>query len=247
MNQLAFQTSFPVASLSSNSTFVTPLHSPRSISTYRRKRSSLQSTNHAVTARVRDSTALETAFLSALDELKTAVRSNPPELHRYRQEAPSQFEQVITCIEDLEKSVSGFGASVGYKFKSFIPGTWELVVTNSKAVEKNAGSITGLGSLPGAKCIQVKVQLEKDGKARTVEKVKVFGGLVTGNNALEGKWRLTGKQASTLEVTYAQAVLMDKAKLRADSKAVLNTTYCSAQIRIGRSPSSNDFYVFIRV
>lgn len=247
MNQLAFQTPFPVVSLSSNSTFVTSLHSLRSIPTYRRKQSSLQSPNHIITARVRDSTTLETALLSSIDELKAAVRSNPPELHRYRQEAPSQFEQVITCIEDLERSVSGFGASVGYKFKSLIPGTWELVITDSKAVEKNAGSITGLGSLPGAKCMQVKVELAKDGKAKTIEKVKVFGGLITGNNALEGKWKLTGKQASTLEVTYAQAVLMDKAKLRADSKAVLNTTYCSAQIRIGRSPSSDDVYVFVRV
>lgn len=138
----------------------------------------------------------------------------------------------------------GFGVSAG-RLKTLLPGKWTLVLTDSVAVEKNAGSITGLGSLPGARCKRVDVVLDSDGKARTVEAIKVFGGLMDGENALIGKWRLSGKSGRTLEVTYASALLMGKATVRADSKAVLETTYCSNRLRIGRS-KGGEFYLFLR-
>ncbi|CAN8067218.1 unnamed protein product [Agarophyton chilense] len=155
---------------------------------------------------------------------------------------PDLFHDAEQLVSELEKTVGGFSVN-NYKLKSLLPGKWRLILTNSKAVEKNAGSITGLGSLPGARCISVAVILNKDGSARTVEEIKVFGGLMNGENSLEGKWRITGK--GMLEVTYARAVLLGRTKLRADSKAVLRTSYCSRKIRLGRS-ASDEFYVFVR-
>ena len=115
-------------------------------------------------------------------------------------------------------------------------------MTDSEAVVKNAGSITGLGNLPFAQCLCVNVVLEKDGRAKTVEKVKVMGGVSEGENVLTGKWTV---DRDVLNVTYANAVLMGRMTLRADSKAVLKTTYCSDSIRVGRS-QSGDVYAFIK-
>lgn len=93
--------------------------------------------------------------------------------------------------------------------------------------------------------MKVEVELSPNGKARTVETMKVFGGLLDGQNALIGNWRIVGKAGRTLEVTYASALLMGKATVRADSKAVLQTTYCSDRIRVGRS-KGGEFYLFLR-
>ncbi len=90
----------------------------------------------------------------------------------------------------------------------------------------------------------MQVCLERNGRARTEESVSVLG-IMNGENSLLGKWRLTGKGGTTLEVTYAEAELMGRTKLRADSKAVLDTTYCGDRIRIGRS-ASGDIFVFER-
>lgn len=154
------------------------------------------------------------------------------------------FARAEECASKLEKTRSGFGASSPRLITS-MPGTWTLVLTNSKAVIKNAGSITGLGALPGAKCTKVQVVLEPNGKARTEETVAVLNGLISGENTLLGKWKLTGKSGRTLEVTYADAVLMGRTKLRADSKAVLETTYCGEKLRLGRN-SKGDVFVFER-
>lgn len=118
-------------------------------------------------------------------------------------------------------------------------------MTDSDAVEKNGGSITGLGNLPGARCTWVEVVLEADGKARTVEGIEVFGGVMQGKNELVGRWQVGGKGGRVLEVTYASAILMGKTKVRADSKAVLETTYCGDRLRVGRS-GHGDVYVFVR-
>lgn len=197
-----------------------------------------------IVAKVKGPTDVEDALLESINTLCKAQNTDEPLLHLFRKKSPADYEKAVLQVSELEKSVGGFSGIAGGKLKRFLPGNWELVLTNSQAVEKNAGSITGLGSLPGAKCLQVRVILQKDGKAKTVEKIKVFGGLMQGENSLEGKWRLSGK-GDVLEVTYAQAVLMGKNKIRADSKAVLTTTYCSQRMRVGRS-SSGEFYLFVR-
>lgn len=152
------------------------------------------------------------------------------------------FASALDLASQLESSRAGFG---GQRLEKLLPGRWRLLLTNSPPVIKNAGSITGLGALPGAKCSKVEVVLERGGRASTEEAVSVLG-LMNGVNALTGKWRLGGKGNSVLEVTYAEASLMGKSKFRADSKAVLETTYCGDQIRIGRS-KTGDVFVFQRV
>jgi len=155
------------------------------------------------------------------------------------------FAAAREAAESLEATeVRGFGVS-GKVLQKRICGKWVLLYTDSEAVVKNGGSITGLGSLPGADCSRVEVILEASGKAKTIETVSVFG-LINGDNTLTGRWKLSGKNGITLEVTYAEAILLGRTKLRADSKAVLNTTYCGESIRVGRSPSG-DIFVFERV
>lgn len=189
-------------------------------------------------SRVKDPVALEEKLLSCIEALR---EKGGYAVHQYRTKYPDEYEEAITAMEALEKTSTGFGASTR-KLKTLLVGSWRLVLTNSAAVEKNSGSITGLGNLPLAKCLCVNVILAKDGSARTVEKVKVFGGIMDGENTLEGKWKV---EKDTLDVTYAQANLMNIMKLRADSKAVLRNSYCSANVRVGRS-KGGDFYTFVK-
>lgn len=185
-----------------------------------------------------ETATLEQGVLNAAGALR--------EVCKYRVEQyPSQtelFSKACAAAEALEKTTRGFGGS---GLKAGLPGRWVLLYTNSSAVIKNGGSITGLGSLPGAKCTRVEVILESSGKARTVETVTAFG-LVDGENSLLGRWTLAGKRNTTLEVTYAEAQLLGKAKFRADSKAVLETTYVGDRVRVGRAPSG-DLFVFERM
>lgn len=216
-----------------------PYATPLAKAPQRRARSLLQRT---ITSKVQTATELEEIFLDSLRELEQSA--GDVSLHRYRKLQPDKFEKAAAAVRALEQSNGGFGASKG-KLQTLLPGNWKLLLTDSVAVEKNAGSITGLGSLPGAKCKSVVVELNRDGKARTVEGIEVFLGLMKGENALIGKWRLAGKTGRTLEVTYASALLMGKTTVRADSKAVLETTYCSERLRVGKS-EGGDFYVFVR-
>lgn len=87
------------------------------------------------------------------------------------------------------------------------------------------------------------MHLGKDGQAQTTENVSLLFNLIRSRIALSGKWSIEKRDA--LHVTYASALMFDKWRLRADSKAVLKTTYCSKRVRIGRS-ANNDFYVFVR-
>lgn len=192
--------------------------------------------------RAEKASEVEESLMSLVRKLQENSKSRA--LHRYRQEQPENFTTASDAVAILEQSVQGFGANAS-RLKSRLPGTWTLVLTDARAVEANAGSITGLGSLPGARCVKVEVELSPNGKARTVETMKVFGGLLDGQNALIGNWRIVGKAGRTLEVTYASALLMGKATVRADSKAVLQTTYCSDRIRVGRS-KGGEFYLFLR-
>lgn len=191
-------------------------------------------------ARVNSAEEAEEILLEAISAVRTASKTDPPALHMFRRKAGEEFAKASQLVTRLERVGGGFGDK---RIVGMLPGRWELILTNSRAVEKNGGSITGLGSLPGASCLGVVVDLEKGGKAKTTEKIKVFAGLMEGENCLEGKWSFV--KGGILEVTYAQAVLMGKSKVRADSKAVLRTTYCSRQIRVGRS-ESGEFYVFER-
>lgn len=195
-----------------------------------------------VVARTQAATELEDELMECLRTLQESA--GDAGVHRYRTLEPDRFVAAAAAVRALEQSTGGFGGGGG-KLRALLPGTWELVLTDSAAVEKNEGSITGLGSLPGAKCKRVKVELRQDGKARTVEGIEVFAGLMKGENALVGKWRVAGKGGRTLEVTYANALLMGKVTVRADSKAVLETTYCSERLRIGRSKGA-EFYLFVR-
>ncbi|KAI0565320.1 hypothetical protein FGB62_19g258 [Gracilaria domingensis] len=193
-------------------------------------------------SRVGDAVGIENNLLETISTLRGSSEREEPLLNLLRTRKPDIFHDAEQLVSDLEKTSGGFRVN-NNKLKGLLPGKWRLVLTNSKAVEKNAGSITGLGSLPGAKCTRVDVILNKDGTARTVEGIEVFGGLIKGENSLEGKWRITGN--GVLEVTYARAVLLGKTKIRADSKAVLRTSYCSANVRLARS-ASGEFYVFVQ-
>lgn len=186
-----------------------------------------------------DASVLEEQVLKATNDLRQECKWR---VEKYVA-AKDLFQRAVGAAVALEGSRAGFSSSS--RLQSLIPGKWTLLFTDSNAVIKNAGSITGLGSLPGAKCTRVDVILERGGRARTVESVTVFG-LLNGENTLIGKWKLAGKGENTLEVTYASAILMGRTTLRADSKAVLNTTYCGNRVRIGRS-ASGDLFVFERV
>lgn len=87
------------------------------------------------------------------------------------------------------------------------------------------------------------MRLGKDGQAQTTENVSLMFNLIRSRIVLLGKWSIEKRDA--LHVTYANAVMFDRWRLRADSKAVLKTTYCSKRVRIGRS-ANDDFYVFVR-
>lgn len=191
-------------------------------------------------ASTRDAVQLEESALSCINTLQEQVGAD--RIHKYRTARPDLFLNAKTVVSNLERSSGGFGSS---RLRKQLLGKWRLVLTDSTAVEKNEGSITGLGSLPGARCKWVEVVLKSDGGAQTVEGIEVFGGLLKGENTLVGKWEVGGKGGRTLEVTYASAILMGRTTVRADSKAVLETTYCSERMRVGRS-GKGDFYVFVR-
>lgn len=201
---------------------------------------------HAVVAAAADAKAagvkkLEGALLDAVARLKEASSSGGIETYVKRQE---EFAEALQCVEALEKTRSGFGTSAGSggKLKALIVGRWNLVLTNSQAILKNSGSIMGL---PGATCKGITVVLEESGKAETIEDISTMFNLVSGENKLMGKWRLAGKSGRSLEVTYANALLMGISKIRADSKAVLECSYCSDALRVGRS-SANEVFVFTK-
>lgn len=154
----------------------------------------------------------------------------------------SAHAEISECVLAVEQK-AGFGGPPR-NMRRILPGAWRLVATDSAAVARNAGSLTGLSKLPGTRCTRVDVVLQQDGTARTVESVTALAVWRT-SNSLIGKWSLSGNPPNVLEVTYAHAQLLGNLKLRADSKAVLRTTYCSQSLRIGRS-RSGDFYVFLR-
>lgn len=187
---------------------------------------------------------LESGVLNAAMALGKACEYR---VEKYEQQATALFEEATRAAEELEKTSKGFGASAsaGARLRQRLIGRWLLLYTDSQAVVKNGGSITGLGNLPGARCKRVEVHLEASGKARTIESVTAFG-FVDGENALIGKWTLGGKAGATLEVTYAEALLLGKATLRANSKAVLETTYVGENVRVGRA-ASGDLFVFQRL
>lgn len=185
-----------------------------------------------------DLSALEDAVLQATGELRKLCDWK---VEKYIGKTDA-FRRAVDAAEALEGSRSGFSSAT--KLFATLPGRWTLLYTDSAAIVKNAGSITGLGSLPGAKCTRVQVVLEPNGRARTEESVSVFG-FLNGENTLVGKWKLAGKRGNTLEVTYASAILMGRTTLRADSKAVLDTTYCGDRIRVNRN-KSGDIFVFQR-
>lgn len=191
-------------------------------------------------ASTRDKVGLEKSALSSIATLQEKLGAD--QVHKYRTVLPDLFSEAKAAVCNLERSSSGFGST---RIGKQLVGTWRLVLTDSIAVEKNAGSITGLGSLPGARCKWVDVVLKSDGGAQTVEGIEVLRGLIKGENTLVGKWKLGGKGGRMLEVTYANAILMGKTTVRADSKAVLETTYCSERMRVGRS-GRGDVYVFVR-
>lgn len=181
----------------------------------------------------RDASQLEAMLLSALQVEKASGH--------VIEQGSSRHERTSSAVVALE-GLTGFGTR-GTGRTRLLSGLWRLAATDSPAVAKNAGSISGLAALPGVRCSSVAVALRRDGAARTVEEVKVLG--FVGRNILEGTWTVAGKGEDRLEVTYASATLVGGFKLRADSKAVLTTTYCSKDIRIGRS-GKGDFYVFVK-
>lgn len=166
-------------------------------------------------------------------------------LDMYSAQDPGLTAKLLEEIQHLEKAVSarpgaGFGAN---SIRSSVAGRWRLVFTDSRVVIKNKGGITGL-PVPGAHCTQVQVSLEPSGRAQTAEFLKL--GFLTPVNYLLGSWSLSGKSGRILEVTYAEAVVCGGPKLRADSKAVLETTFVGSHIRVGRS-KSGDVYLFQRI
>lgn len=195
---------------------------------------------HWPRANMRDAAELEKTVLSSVATLQEKLGTD--QIHKYRTVLPDLFSEAKATVSSLEQSPGGFGSA---RLRHQLVGTWRLVLTDSTAVEKNAGSITGLGSLPSTRCKWVEVVLKSDGGARTVEGIEVLGGLIKGENTLVGKWKVGGKGGRMLEVTYASAILMGKTTVRADSKAVLETTYCSERLRVGRS-GGGDVYVFVR-
>ena len=192
----------------------------------------------------RESASAEALETNLLESVNVLCKTFDGRVHDYTKNE-ILFKDAFNRAEELEDSGrSGFGSSSG-RMIGQIEGSWRLIFTDNQPVIKNAGSITGLGALPFAKCAKVVVTLERNGKARTEETVSVLNGLVSGVNSLLGKWRLGGKTGRRLEVTYAEALLLGRTKLRADSKAVLETTYCGERLRIGRG-ASGSIFVFER-
>lgn len=183
----------------------------------------------------------EKTLLSLCDEL---VNRCGPFLHKFASQEPTLFERALAEVPSVEGlMVTGFQEPTK-RLRSLIVGEWGLVLTNSNAIMRNKGSVTGL-PVPAARCVGVEVALENDGSARTIDKLQFAGGALKFTNMLIGKWSLGGKNGRALEVTYEQALLLGGPKFYARSKAVLVTTFVGSSIRIGRS--SNDIFVFKRL
>lgn len=197
---------------------------------------------HRITyARAEDASNTEDEVLDVCKDLEQQCKS---QLHLFQRDAPELFEDAQRLASELETS-SRSGFDVSKRFKDGMVGNWRLALTDSKAIVKNAGSIIGLPS-PGSRCVSIDIILDRNGKATTRETFETLFGGLKWTNALHGTWELTGKRSRTLEVTYAEAALFGNMRLRADSKAVLETTYCGRKVRIGRS-ASGDVYIFARL
>lgn len=179
----------------------------------------------------------EQNILSAINDYRNTV-SSPKHVIQATHACYSALRELLS---DLENTT---GFSISKQLRRNIPGNWRLIITDANAVIRNAGSITGLSNLPLCSCETVDVCLERNGQARTIESLKLFGA-TSSSNSLVGKWQVVGPRDDILEVTYADANLFGKFSLRANSKAVLRTTYCSQGLRVGRSRSGN-FYIFAK-
>lgn len=189
-------------------------------------------------ASAKTSPATEDALLEACNALNTAHAGR---LDRYALSAPL-FTTTLASLTALEGTSSGRGT--GFRrasLASALVGTWVLVLTDAAAVIRNRGGLTGL-PVPGH-CAEVRVVLGPRGKAVTQECLRV--GFVTLRNRLEGTWAVGGKKGTMLEVTYEDAVLAG-VRLKAESKAVLETTFVGEKVRVGRS-GGGEFYVFEKV
>lgn len=172
----------------------------------------------------------ETSLISIITGLKTHITPTNSENHK----------EICECVTKLENQ-NGFSRAPPLEL---ISGKWQLSATDSKAVYKNKGSVTGF---PGVSCNRVVVDLQKTGRrARTIEDVSAFWGLWGFRNVLEGGWSVDDR--GSLSVTYAKLKVFgeDGLEIRSDSKAVLKTSYCSDLIRIGRS-GMGEFYVFMKI
>jgi hypothetical protein len=163
-------------------------------------------------------------------------------IDQFERSKPQLFASALDAVRTLEEcTLAGFQAST---LRKQMIGRWELILTDSPAIVKNRGSITGM-PLPGTQCVGIEVVLDQWGNAETIDNLVVFGGIFNMRNVLRGTWVLTGKGGRTLEHTYAELVIAGQ-KLRSDSKAVLITSHVGPTVRVGRSASGNVF-VFRRV
>jgi hypothetical protein len=215
-----------------------------------RRRPATRRVGHSVVARRASSAARaisapgadERAVLSLCEQLSAACGGR---VDRYQACEPALFAEVLREVAALEAAAS-FGTGAGFKAASLeraMVGRWLLLLTDSAVVVKNGGGLIGL-PIPGAHCTGVEVLLDARGAAATVESLRL--GFINASSSLLGKWSLVGKAGRLLEVTYAEAVVLGGPKLRADTKAVLDTTFLGDRLRVGRS-QRGDVYLFRRV
>jgi hypothetical protein len=188
-----------------------------------------------------DKSAAEARVVDLVSKLSAACQGR---LDRYEALEPALFADALDAVTPLEASAKR-GQKGGFQAVSLqqaMNGRWSLILTNCAVVQKNKGGLTGL-PLPGAHCTSVEVNLLANGRATTVEHLRC--GFLRTSNSLVGKWAMTGKGDRFLEVTYAELIILGGPNLRADSRAVLETTYISDCLRIGRS-KTGDIYIFRR-
>lgn len=189
-----------------------------------------------------DVDAAEDRVLAVVSKLSDACEGR---LDQYEVREPALFADALEAVDDLELTAK-FGRKGGFQVSSFqkaVTGAWTLLLTSSAVVVRNKGGLTGL-PIPGAYCTKVEVTLQANGRAETKE-ILSWGFLRTSNSLL-GKWTMTGKGDRILEVTYAEAIILGVSKMRADSKALLETTFVGKNVRLGRS-KTGDVYLFKRV
>lgn len=184
----------------------------------------------------------ESCLLDQVGRLQAACDGRLDLFSARKPEATAILLEDIDAIERWARTHpgAGFGSK---SIESMIAGRWVLLFTDNAAIIKNKGGITGF-PVPGTHCTRVEVSLDSSGRAQTVERLKL--GFLAPTNDLIGKWSLSGKSGRILQVTYAEAVICGGPTLRADSKAVLETTYLSQDLRVGRS-KSGDVFLFRRV